>query len=70
MKPIYQWIADLPYEARKNAESNMFRFPLVDRNTLVNSLDDAILKGFIWGRGFGTIEEWNDIYLGKQKTLF
>lgn len=70
MKPIYLWIAELPEPKKSEAESNMYRFPLADRNELTATFKQALLKAFIWGRGHGTIEQWNDIYLGTQKTLF
>lgn len=70
MKPIYLWIAELPEPKISEAESNMYRFPMLDRNDLCDSLKSALLKSFVWGMGFGTISYWNDVYNENYKTLF
>lgn len=70
MKPIYKWIEELPENYRKEAEFNMLNYPLSDRNDLVNSLKEALLKAFILGRGYGTINQWVSVYFDNYKTLF
>ena len=70
MKPIYLWISELPEPKKSEAESNMYKYPMADRNELCINFKSALLKAFVWGRGLGSIEYWNDVFLGNQKTLF
>ena len=70
MKTIHQWIDTLPEQQMLYAKSNMARFPYAEGTTLVNNLQSAILRAFIWGRGHGTAEYWGNIYSGNNKELF
>jgi len=70
MKTITDWIETLPENQRRMALHNMTMFPLSTPFTIVNSLQSALLKAFIWGLGNGDIKYWSDVYHGRNNKLF
>jgi hypothetical protein len=60
MKTILEWYEELPEPIRSQAIANydpIYR----DNNSEANSLRNAIIDGFSWGRSTEGFDYWNDI---------
>lgn len=61
MKKISEWFNELP-EPYKTQANNMTDLPKLDFNSEVNSLMDALNKGFIWTISPEGFHYWEELY--------
>lgn len=70
MKRIINWLDELPEESREMAKRNIALSPYCSPLELVPTLQSALLRAFVWGANYGTVEYWGKVYNGEHNTLF